>query len=163
MLRIALPVLLTAAGLAYVLASARRYPLLAGMLAGAVLLALGVGHGAGGPVAASYTAPTTAALFWAGLKGGLLTFGGAYTAIPFIRQDLVSRGWVTDATFLDGVALANILPAPLVIYCDVSLKIYDEVIPAGGSTHASVRLPLSRLVELCGGQWADACDVPEHP
>ena len=30
------------------------------------------------------------------------------------------------------------LPAPLTIYCDVSLKIYDEVIPAGGSTHASV-------------------------
>jgi prolyl-tRNA editing enzyme YbaK/EbsC (Cys-tRNA(Pro) deacylase) len=52
------------------------------------------------------------------------------------------------------------LPAPLAIYCDESLKIYDEVIPAGGSTHASVRLPLSRLVELCGGRWADACDVP---
>jgi prolyl-tRNA editing enzyme YbaK/EbsC (Cys-tRNA(Pro) deacylase) len=53
------------------------------------------------------------------------------------------------------------LPSPLTIYCDVSLKIYDEVIPAGGSTHASVRLPLGRLVELCGGQWADACDVRE--
>ncbi|MEO6394452.1 MAG: YbaK/EbsC family protein [Devosia sp.] len=52
------------------------------------------------------------------------------------------------------------LPAALTIYCDVSLKIYDEVIPAGGSTHASVRLPVSRLLELCGGRWADACDVP---
>lgn len=54
------------------------------------------------------------------------------------------------------------LPAPLTIYCDVSLRIYDEVIPAGGSTHASVRLPLDRLVELCGGRWADACEVPEQ-
>ena len=53
------------------------------------------------------------------------------------------------------------LPAPLTIYCDVSLKIYDEVIPAGGDTHSSVRLPLARLVELCGGQWADACEVVE--
>lgn len=52
------------------------------------------------------------------------------------------------------------LPAPLTIYCDTSLRTYDEVIPAGGSTHASVRLPLDRLVELCGGRWADACDVP---
>ena len=52
------------------------------------------------------------------------------------------------------------LPAPLPIYCDLSLKIYDEVIPAGGDTHASVRLPLARLVELCGGLWADACEVP---
>ena len=52
------------------------------------------------------------------------------------------------------------LPAPLTIHCDVSLRIYDEVIPAGGSTHASVRLPLARLLELCGGRWADACEVP---
>lgn len=52
------------------------------------------------------------------------------------------------------------LPAPLTIYCDESLKIYEEVIPAGGSTHASVRLPVARLVDLCGGKWADACDVP---
>ncbi len=53
------------------------------------------------------------------------------------------------------------LPAPLDIYCDVSLQIYEEVIPAGGSTHASVRLPLARLVALCGERWADACDVPQ--
>jgi prolyl-tRNA editing enzyme YbaK/EbsC (Cys-tRNA(Pro) deacylase) len=52
------------------------------------------------------------------------------------------------------------LPAPLRIYCDVSLKIYNEVIPAGGDTHASVRLTVSRLAELCGDRWADACDVP---
>src|SRR5690606_28757027 len=30
-------------------------------------------------------------------------------------------------------------PAPLAIYFDVSLSVYDEVIPAGGSTRASVR------------------------
>ena len=56
------------------------------------------------------------ALFVAGLKGGLLTFGGAYTAIPYVRQDTVARGWISDATFLDGVALAGMLPAPLVIF-----------------------------------------------
>jgi prolyl-tRNA editing enzyme YbaK/EbsC (Cys-tRNA(Pro) deacylase) len=52
------------------------------------------------------------------------------------------------------------LPIPLKIYCDVSLKVYDEVIPAGGDTHASVRLSVARLAELCGNRWADACDVP---
>jgi prolyl-tRNA editing enzyme YbaK/EbsC (Cys-tRNA(Pro) deacylase) len=52
------------------------------------------------------------------------------------------------------------LPGPLPVYCDVSLKIYDEVIPAGGDTHASVRLPLARLAQLCGDRWADACEVP---
>jgi chromate transporter len=56
------------------------------------------------------------ALFIAGLKGGLLTFGGAYTAIPYVRDDTVGRGWLEDSTFLDGIALAGVLPAPLVIF-----------------------------------------------
>lgn len=65
---------------------------------------------------ALHQAVTTAALFLAGLKGGLLTFGGAYTAIPYVRADTVGRGWLSDGAFLDGVALANVLPAPLVIF-----------------------------------------------
>lgn len=62
------------------------------------------------------TSPQLAALFIAGLKGGLLTFGGAYTAIPYVRADTVGRGWLPDGVFLDGVALAGVLPAPLVIF-----------------------------------------------
>jgi prolyl-tRNA editing enzyme YbaK/EbsC (Cys-tRNA(Pro) deacylase) len=53
------------------------------------------------------------------------------------------------------------LPAPLPIYLDTSLKIYDVVIPAGGDTHASVRLTVARLAELCGNRWVDACQLPE--
>jgi len=52
------------------------------------------------------------------------------------------------------------LPSPLPIYLDVSLKIYDLVIPAGGDTHASVRMTVERLAELCGSKWADACVPP---
>ena len=59
---------------------------------------------------------TAAALFLAGLKGGLLTFGGAYTAIPFVRDDTVGRGWMGDAQFLDGLGLSGVIPAPLVIF-----------------------------------------------
>ena len=55
-------------------------------------------------------------IFIAGLTGGLLTFGGAYTAIPFIRNDAVGRGWITDGQFLDGLALSGVLPAPLIIF-----------------------------------------------
>lgn len=68
------------------------------------------------PGATIATQVSTFALFIAGLKGGLLTFGGAYTAIPYVRADTVGRGWVSDGAFLDGVAVAGILPAPLVIF-----------------------------------------------
>ena len=60
--------------------------------------------------------PTLAAIFLSGLKAGLLTFGGAYTAIPFVRGDAVGSGWLTDGQFLDGLALSGIVPAPLIIF-----------------------------------------------
>ena len=53
------------------------------------------------------------------------------------------------------------LPLPLPIFLDTSLKVYDVVIPAGGDTHASVRLTVERLAELCGNRWVDACLRPE--
>ena len=61
--------------------------------------------------------PSVPAILGSGLKAGLLTFGGAYTAIPFVRKDAVERGrWLTDRQFLDGLALGGILPAPLIIF-----------------------------------------------
>ena len=57
------------------------------------------------------------ALFWSGLKAGLLTFGGAYTVIPFLQRDAVLQGaWMSNAQFLDGLALSGLLPAPLIIF-----------------------------------------------
>jgi prolyl-tRNA editing enzyme YbaK/EbsC (Cys-tRNA(Pro) deacylase) len=53
------------------------------------------------------------------------------------------------------------LPAPLKIYLDTSLRIYDRVIPAAGDTHSSVKLSVDRLAELCGGKWVDACQLPD--
>ena len=51
------------------------------------------------------------------MKAGLLTFGGAYTVIPFLQQDaVVASGWMTNRHFLDGLALSGILPAPLIIF-----------------------------------------------
>ena len=56
-------------------------------------------------------------LFCSGLKAGSLTFGGAYTVIPFLQRDAVSQGaWMSNAQFLDGLALSGLLPAPLIIF-----------------------------------------------
>jgi chromate transporter len=61
--------------------------------------------------------PGLGALFGSGLRSGLLTFGGAYTVIPFLLNDSVEvGGWITREQFLDGVALGGILPAPLIIF-----------------------------------------------
>lgn len=70
-----------------------------------------------GFVAGAITVSLTADLFLEGLKAGLLTFGGAYTVIPFLNDAAVqTHGWVTEAQFLDGLAIGGILPAPLIIF-----------------------------------------------
>ncbi|KAJ1568189.1 hypothetical protein HK096_007296 [Nowakowskiella sp. JEL0078] len=56
-------------------------------------------------------------LFLLGLMGGLLSFGGAYTAIPFFLQEAsVIGGWITQNKILTGVALSNVSPGPLVFF-----------------------------------------------
>jgi chromate transporter len=112
-------ILLPAAGAGYALAASGRVGWAAAvtLAAAGIFAALLLTRGEPATAAAlAATEPTVAALFWAGLKGGLLTFGGAYTAIPFIRGDTVERGWMTDGEFLDGVGLASVIPAPLVIF-----------------------------------------------
>jgi chromate transport protein ChrA len=48
---------------------------------------------------------------------GLVTFGGAYTAIPLMQTEVtVLANWMTKQQFLDGLALSSIIPAPLVIF-----------------------------------------------
>jgi chromate transporter len=113
-------IVLPTAGAMYALAFERRFLLVGLAFAVAAVLAILTTSGLGGAMApvllGADDPPTTFALFLAGLKGGLLTFGGAYTAIPFVRDDTVGRGWMTDAQFLDGLALSGVLPAPLVIF-----------------------------------------------
>jgi chromate transporter len=112
---------LPAAGLAYMLARRERIVLAWFVLAGAAVLVwlLGADNRVGplqSVTAAAAVQPTLLGLFLSGLKAGLLTFGGAYTVIPFLRDDAVGNGWMTDAQFLDGLALSGILPAPLIIF-----------------------------------------------
>lgn len=49
------------------------------------------------------------------------------------------------------------LIAPLPVYCDVSLKAFDEVVPAAGSTHSAVRIAPERMAALTAAAWVDVC------
>jgi chromate transporter len=124
------------------------------VLAGAAVLATGAaglqaGTGiAAGPVT-SGPAPDAAALFGSGLKAGLLTFGGAYTAIPFVRHDAVGNGWLTDAQFLDGLALGGVLPAPLIIFATF-VGFVAGGLPGGLAMTLGIFLPAFSFALLLG-------------
>ncbi len=67
--------------------------------------------------AASTEPRVAAALFGHGLVAGLVTFGGAYTALPYVSSVAAGDGgWMTQQACLDGIAIASVLPAPLVIF-----------------------------------------------
>jgi prolyl-tRNA editing enzyme YbaK/EbsC (Cys-tRNA(Pro) deacylase) len=54
--------------------------------------------------------------------------------------------------------LATALP----VYCDVSLRAFDVVLPAAGSTNSALRINPSRMAELVKADWVDVCDVPRE-
>ncbi|MCK1362371.1 YbaK/EbsC family protein [Bradyrhizobium sp. 199] len=51
------------------------------------------------------------------------------------------------------------LKSPLPVYCDISLRAFDVVVPAAGSTHSAVRITPERMAELTGAEWVDVCEV----
>jgi chromate transporter len=56
-------------------------------------------------------------LFVQGLKAGLLSFGGAYTALPFLKSGIVGQyQGVNEDVFFDGIALTGVIPAPLLMF-----------------------------------------------
>ena len=55
------------------------------------------------------------------------------------------------------------LKTPLPVYCDVSLKAFDIVVPAAGSTHSAVKITPARMAELTGAEWVDVCELRPAP
>jgi chromate transporter len=68
-------------------------------------------------LAGTATLSLTAEIFWEGLKAGVVTFGGAFTVIPYLQDVAVEgNGWLTEGQFVDGLAISGVLPAPLIIF-----------------------------------------------
>ncbi len=55
------------------------------------------------------------------------------------------------------------LVKPLPIYLDVSLKDFDEVLPAGGAVNSAVRVTPERLAAITGGVWVDVTKPADAP
>ena len=53
---------------------------------------------------------------WFFSKAALLTFGGAYAVLPYVTQAAVHHyGWLTPAQMMDGLALGESTPGPLIM------------------------------------------------
>lgn len=59
---------------------------------------------------------TLAQMGWFFSKAALITFGGAYAVLPYVQQAAVeSYGWLTTPQMIDGLALGETTPGPLIM------------------------------------------------
>ncbi len=59
---------------------------------------------------------TLTQMSWFFTKAALLTFGGAYAVLPYVNQGAVEQfGWVTATQMMDGLALGETTPGPLIM------------------------------------------------
>jgi chromate transporter len=94
-----------------------------------------------------------APLAWTALKVGALSFGGGFVIIPLMQGDAVHvYHWMTNAQFLNAVALGQITPGPVV--ATVAAVGYAAHGLAGGLLAAAVAFaPSFSFIMLGGGRF----------
>jgi chromate transporter len=91
-----------------------------------------------------------AALAWTAFKVGALSFGGGFVIIPLMQDDAVHvYHWMTNAQFLNAVALGQVTPGPVV--ATVAAVGYAAYGIGGGLLAAAVAFAPSFSFILLGG------------
>jgi chromate transporter len=127
---------------------AAHHSLRAGVIAGAVVLALAAAEhlvaaslpGAAG--AAAGTGLWDLGLFF--FKVGALTFGGGLTIIAFIQDQVVNQlHWISSEAFLEGLAIGQVTPGPVIT---LAAFVGYKVAGVAGATVATAAIFLPSFV-----------------
>ena len=110
------------------------------------------------------TAPASGsllALVWVAFKVGALSYGGGFVIIPLMQGDAVDRfHWLTDAQFLNAVALGQVTPGPVVH--TVAVVGYGAAGVGGGLLAALVAFSPSFAFVLLGASHFDRLRTDER-
>jgi chromate transporter len=91
------------------------------------------------------------ALAWTAFKVGALSYGGGFVIVPLMQADAVDRHhWLTDAQFLNAVALGQITPGP--VTHTVAAVGYGAHGVGGGLLAAAIAFAPSFAFVLAGGR-----------
>ena len=94
------------------------------------------------------------ALGWVAFKVGALSYGGGFVIIPLMQHDAVSAyHWMTNAQFLNAVALGQVTPGPVVQ--TVSVVGYAAAGVEGGLLAAAIAFAPSFIFVIFGGPHFD--------
>jgi chromate transporter len=101
------------------------------------------------------------AIAWVAVKVGALSFGGGFVIIPLMQADAVGRHWMTNAQFLNAVALGQITPGPVVQ--TVAAVGYAAAGIPGGLLASAVAFTPSFIFVLAGARYFNKIRTNDKP
>jgi chromate transporter len=102
-----------------------------------------------------------AAVAWVAFKVGGLSFGGGFVIIPLMQHDaVIGYHWMTNAQFLNAVALGQITPGPVVQ--TVAVVGYAAAGVGGGLLASLVAFTPSFVFVIAGGPHFDRLRRSAH-
>ena len=90
-------------------------------------------------------------LFLGFLKVGMFAFGGAYAAVPFIREVVLSYGWLDDNMLTDMIAVSESTPGSIMINLATYVGSSQGGIPGAALATFAVVLPAFLIILLVMG------------
>lgn len=82
------------------------------------------------------------------LKIGLFSFGGAYAAIPLIREVVLSYGWLTDEKLSYMIAVSESTPGSIIVNMATYIGSAQAGVPGAAIATVAVVLPAFLIVVL---------------
>lgn len=83
-------------------------------------------------------------LFYTFFLIGLFTFGGGYAMIPMIEEQVVGKGWISDTSLTDFIAVSEVTPGPFAL--NISTFVGNSVCGVFGAICATLGVILPSLI-----------------
>lgn len=82
------------------------------------------------------------------LRVGCFAFGGAYGAIPLIREVVLSYGWLSEEALTDMIAVSESTPGPIMVNLATFVGVSQAGLPGALLATAAVVLPSFLVILL---------------
>lgn len=88
------------------------------------------------------------ALFLVFLKAGLLSFGGGYSVMPMIEQEVTARGWMDSGDYVELIAVAGLSPGPMATNTATMVGFHTAGIVGAIAATVGIVLPSLGIITL---------------
>lgn len=99
-------------------------------------------------------------LFWDFFKVSCFTFGGAYGAIPLIRDMVLGNGWLSEQRLSDMIAVSESTPGPIMVNLATYIGSDQAGFPGSVIATIAVVLPAYLVILLVMGLLKNSIGNP---